>query len=198
MTSHYLNQCWSDSLTHICGTRGRRVNIASNHYLSPIQFQAIILTITNFSPTQHHIIKLNKILKILIFFPENGHEHIVKGCFFLFMLGCRYSWLITKFHVQYTNILTSKTSFNFLSIYENHKISKDYCKWYVTSRLPVQSQVIKGVSGDFVIMNKLIITKPGAKQFLEIIRVRPELYEKDDPYDVILSYYHYYLTEYRD
>ena len=22
-TSHYLNQCWPDSLTHICGTRGR-------------------------------------------------------------------------------------------------------------------------------------------------------------------------------
>ena len=25
-TSHYLNQCWPDSLTHICGTRGRWVN----------------------------------------------------------------------------------------------------------------------------------------------------------------------------
>ena len=24
-TSHYLNQCWPDSLTHICGTRGRWV-----------------------------------------------------------------------------------------------------------------------------------------------------------------------------
>ena len=24
--SHYLNQCWSNSLTHICGTRGRWVN----------------------------------------------------------------------------------------------------------------------------------------------------------------------------
>ena len=23
---HYLNQCWPDSLTHICGTRGRWVN----------------------------------------------------------------------------------------------------------------------------------------------------------------------------
>ena len=23
VTSHYLNQCWCDSLTHICGTRGR-------------------------------------------------------------------------------------------------------------------------------------------------------------------------------
>ena len=25
-TSHYLNQCWPDSLTHICGTRGKWVN----------------------------------------------------------------------------------------------------------------------------------------------------------------------------
>ena len=27
MTSHYLKQCWPDSLTYICGTRGRGVNI---------------------------------------------------------------------------------------------------------------------------------------------------------------------------
>ena len=25
-TSHYLNQCWPSSVTHICGTRGRWVN----------------------------------------------------------------------------------------------------------------------------------------------------------------------------
>ena len=25
-TSHYLNQCWHSSLTHICGTRGRWIN----------------------------------------------------------------------------------------------------------------------------------------------------------------------------
>ena len=25
VTSHYLNQCWSDSLTHRCGTKGRGV-----------------------------------------------------------------------------------------------------------------------------------------------------------------------------
>ena len=25
-TSHYLNQCWPDSLMHICGTKGRWVN----------------------------------------------------------------------------------------------------------------------------------------------------------------------------
>ena len=25
-TSHYLNQCWPDSLTHTCGSRGRWVN----------------------------------------------------------------------------------------------------------------------------------------------------------------------------
>ena len=30
MTSHYLNQCWLDSLTHICGTRGRWVNYINN------------------------------------------------------------------------------------------------------------------------------------------------------------------------
>ena len=29
---HYLNQCWSDSLTHICGTRGRWVDIS--HFLN--------------------------------------------------------------------------------------------------------------------------------------------------------------------
>ena len=28
-TSHYLNQCWPSALTHICGTRGRWVNIES-------------------------------------------------------------------------------------------------------------------------------------------------------------------------
>ena len=28
-TSHYLNQCWPDSLTHLCGTRGRGVNCLS-------------------------------------------------------------------------------------------------------------------------------------------------------------------------
>ena len=26
MTSHYLNQCWPDSLTYRCGTRGRWIN----------------------------------------------------------------------------------------------------------------------------------------------------------------------------
>ena len=29
-TSHYLNQCWPDSLTHICDTRGRWINCKSD------------------------------------------------------------------------------------------------------------------------------------------------------------------------
>ena len=34
-TSHYLNQCWPSSLTHICGTRGRWLKIGSNYISEP-------------------------------------------------------------------------------------------------------------------------------------------------------------------
>ena len=34
VTSHYLNQCWPDSLTHVCGTRGRWVN-SKFHFNDP-------------------------------------------------------------------------------------------------------------------------------------------------------------------
>ena len=33
-TSHYLNQCWTSSLTHICGTRGTWVKTAIEHILT--------------------------------------------------------------------------------------------------------------------------------------------------------------------
>ena len=37
-TSHYLNQCWPSSLTHICGTKGRLVNNTSHTVSSCAQF----------------------------------------------------------------------------------------------------------------------------------------------------------------
>ena len=50
-TSHYLNQCWPSSLTHICGTRGRWVKLRSiySHGSTPSvnESQCIELTIQN-------------------------------------------------------------------------------------------------------------------------------------------------------
>ena len=42
--THYLNQCWPDLLTHVCGTRGRWVNGDSGKGLSPDRLQAITWT----------------------------------------------------------------------------------------------------------------------------------------------------------
>ena len=42
-TSHYLNQCWPDSLTHIGGTRGKWVNLIHKSHNTPVPY-----------PTMHH------------------------------------------------------------------------------------------------------------------------------------------------
>ena len=44
-TSHYLNECWPDSLTHICGTRGRWVKAESNKII--IQFRLARMLVTS-------------------------------------------------------------------------------------------------------------------------------------------------------
>ena len=36
-TSHYLNQCWTNSLTYICGTRGRWVKLPCAILVQPVQ-----------------------------------------------------------------------------------------------------------------------------------------------------------------
>ena len=42
MTTHYLNKCWPDSLTHMCGIRGRWVNGLQPQHTQPSPKQMLI------------------------------------------------------------------------------------------------------------------------------------------------------------
>ena len=72
-TSHYLNQCWPDSLMQICGTRGRWVNVcrldilfvAINRYWlvsyhGPSGDKAKLLNPGNFSNTEKRLSRKNR------------------------------------------------------------------------------------------------------------------------------------------
>ena len=60
-TSHYLNQCWPNSLTHTCGTRGRWVN---SYLIGYFEWHHLIKDKISKPLTQWPLGNLNVILKI--------------------------------------------------------------------------------------------------------------------------------------
>ena len=137
MTSHYLKQCCPDLLTHICGTRGRSVNLLAHGSVVKIYWICLTSNVVNLVPIYYMKrwwpVVNNDVLYVSNFFAElesKGTAYFFKRVSLILRRGpvCSdFNMLTSNLVAMCADVLQISTRAMQYGIYGGRADEKCYC-----------------------------------------------------------------------